>query len=257
MLDLHSILRSPLPHLDDSIVTRALLRLVLLGFGRRIVRADGLARLDIQHDPFILALNHSERAEAVLLPAFLAWCRHGRHIHFLADWNFLLIPGIGSLMRRAETIPVCRKPARPRVLTYLRPFVMRGRPHGLEGARHHLVRGESIGVFPEGTVNPEGTTLLAGCHGAARLALETGASVIPAGVRYMPSATRSPSWLRPMSITVGEPLAWHGVQPTRTAVRDAHVSIMQALEALSGRSWKAHQRRRNPCPSAFRSRSVA
>ena len=32
--------------------------------------------------------------------------RGGRLIHFLADWNFRLIPGIGLMYRRAETITV-------------------------------------------------------------------------------------------------------------------------------------------------------
>jgi 1-acyl-sn-glycerol-3-phosphate acyltransferase len=58
----------------------------------------------------------------------------------------------------------------------------------LEQARQHLIAGRSIGIFPEGTVNRDRSQLLRGRYGAARLSLETGVPVTPAGIRF--STTR-------------------------------------------------------------------
>src|SRR5262249_11648955 len=143
----------------------------------------GIEHLRTQHDPFILALNHSSYNEAVLVPALLILHRGGQLIHFLADWNYRLIPGVGLIYRRAETITVTRKSARPKILNVLKPLYL----HPLsafERSRQHLVAGRSIGVFPEGKINRHPRWLLAGRRGAARLSLETGAPVVPAGIRY-------------------------------------------------------------------------
>ena len=67
-------------------------------------------------DPFILVLNHNTKLEALLLPAFFLHARQGKALHFIADWNFKLVPGVAGIYRAGDVITLDRKPARPRWL---------------------------------------------------------------------------------------------------------------------------------------------
>ena len=58
------------------------------------------------------------------MPALLILHRGGQLIHFLADWNYRLIPGVGLIYRRAQTITVTRKSARPKFLNVLKPLYL-------------------------------------------------------------------------------------------------------------------------------------
>src|SRR5262245_44526701 len=144
------IVRWPLPVLGT--LDRWLLRAAALIARRQVIAARGLEHIRAEADPFILALNHSTRREAVLVPPLLVLLRGGRRIHFLADWNFRLIPGVDLLYRRAGAITVMRKSARPRWLNVFKPLFADPLPP-FEHARALLAAGRSVGVFPEGTVN--------------------------------------------------------------------------------------------------------
>ena len=233
-----AILSWPLPELQ--MIDRVLVRGIAL-IGRYKVRSlHGLDHIAPERDPFILAINHSTRREAILLPGLLFLLRHGRRIHFMADWNFRMIPGLDLLYRRAGAITVARKPARPRFLNLMKPlFTDTVSP--MEQARQHLISGRSIGVFPEGTVNHDPLRLLRGRHGAARLSLETGAPIVPVGLRFptVPRGAAIPEG-SPMSIEIGPPLI-----PPAAAIPPAYanfwawdVRIMTTIGRLSGKSWE-------------------
>src|ERR1700742_4971686 len=113
------ILCRPIPEL--GLGDRSALRGLSLLARNHVRVLSGLEHVDRGNDPFILVLNHSTRREALLVPAVLMLHRSGRLIHFLADWNFRLIPGIGLIYRRARTITVTRKSARPAFLNVLKP----------------------------------------------------------------------------------------------------------------------------------------
>jgi 1-acyl-sn-glycerol-3-phosphate acyltransferase len=97
-----------------------------------------------------------------------------------------------------------------------------------------LLSGASVGIFPEGKVNRDPHVLLRGRLGAARLSLETGVPVVPAGLR--PVSTPA----GPMSIEIGAPLT----PPSMAAgvdgddVRAWHAQIMSAIAVLSGKSQR-------------------
>ena len=193
-----------------------------------------------QNDPFILAPNHNSRLEALLLPAWLAMEREGRHVHFLADWNFLLWPGLGSLIRMNDPIVVTRKSARPQFLNVFKPW-FKSTESPFKEASRRLLAGQSIGIFPEGTVNRGAKDLLRGRDGVARLSLETGAVILPVGLQF----AHSDAWLpgrRGMIVRIGQPLRpardyiGRGPAPA-TAVREWHERTMQAIANLSGKSW--------------------
>jgi 1-acyl-sn-glycerol-3-phosphate acyltransferase len=234
---LSAVLSSPLPELGA--LDRILLRGMTAASLARIKSVSGVEHITPDRDPFILALNHNSREEALFVPALLFLLRGGRRIHFLADWNFRLIPGINLLYERAGVITVSRKLAKPLVLNAMKPFFAVGGP-SMEQARQHLIAGRSIGIFPEGTVNRDPSHLLRGRYGAARLSLETGVPVTPAGIRF--STTRGGSAIPgcPIEIAVGPPLhtPCTAEEPVTFAeVRAKHADIMSAISLLSGKSW--------------------
>jgi 1-acyl-sn-glycerol-3-phosphate acyltransferase len=213
---------------------------------RQVLSITGLEHIRATNDPFVLVLNHSTRTEVLLVPALLVFHRDGRLIHFLADWNFRLIPGIGLIYRRAETVSVMRKPARPRILNVLKPLY-RPRLTAFEQARRHLTAGRSVGLFPEGTVNRCPLQLLTGRRGAARLSLETGTPVIPVGIRFpdVPPGHRIGDGAA-MAVTIGEPLPppapayASGRRASLADVQAWHAAIMAEIGRLCGKSWRPH-----------------
>ncbi len=198
--------------------------------GKSIYGAEHLLALK---EPFIISANHTTRFEAIALPATLMYIG-GRPIRFLSDWNFLMIPGLHFILRRGRTIPVTTKLARPRWLTFMRSALVRGKV-GLNGAREALWAGNSIGIFPEGKANHNPATLLPGHLGAAILSLESGAPILPVGIRYPGTErmNRVPE-LYPMEIYIGSPL-WPDDQSTAEPAARFHDRMMSALEELSGK----------------------
>jgi 1-acyl-sn-glycerol-3-phosphate acyltransferase len=238
---LREVLRAPLPHLAHDRATRWLLRGVVAALRPLVLELRGAEHVAVARDPFILVANHSNRLEAIALPTLLFLLRGGRFIHFIADWNFLLIPGIGQLMRRGQILASTRKDARPRILNRFRARHAHPLPP-LERARAKLAAGASIGVFPEGTVNRDPARLLRGRHGAARLSLETGVPVLPCGIRFPKLAPGAPigDFAR-LSLEIGPPLPALPLatprSPTLAEVRLRHAAIMSSLASLSGKAW--------------------
>jgi 1-acyl-sn-glycerol-3-phosphate acyltransferase len=236
-----AVLSRPLPHAHGHLARRLMLRLVGSLSCRWLLEVRGAERIDPRHDPFILALNHSQRPEAVVVPTLLILLRAGRLLRFFADWNFLLVPGVGRVLRIGEVLTLTHKHARPRALDALKRFYRPAVP-AFTQARRLLAAGESVGIFPEGTVNRDPRRLLPGRLGAARLSLQSGRPLLPAGLRF-PLAPPD----RPIgdgarfTLEIGEPLVppptAPGGRPSRDVVVAWHGRLMQELSKLSGKQW--------------------
>lgn len=244
-LSLRDLWRRPLPAIGGPL-ERTVLRAVATLARHQVADIDRWELVLPERDPFILVANHGSRRETVYLAAALMLARGGRPVHFLADWNFGLIPGVGWFYARAGVITVTRKDARPRVLNRLKPWFLCATP-AMAQARERLAAGGSVALFPEGTVNRDPRRLLRGRFGAARLSLETGVPVVPVGIRLrgrtadnLPSDPGSP-----MSIQIGAPLRPPGSGPAPAAgealalaeVRAWHAEIMTAIARLCGKHW--------------------
>jgi 1-acyl-sn-glycerol-3-phosphate acyltransferase len=231
-----------LPHWHQ----RLIMRMVLSRYGKDVVGVHGFHHLAADQDPFIVAINHSTRLEALVLPILTAFYRSGKLVSFIADWNFALVPGVATILRAGECILLVRKPARPAVLNLFRPIFTRKGPAFAQAAAA-LRRGRSVGLFPEGTTNRHPRRLLRGFDGAARLSLETGCPIVPVGVRFPGSNPEEPVRERaPMEVFVGEPL-WPALvegDPAREQVRSWHERIMVEIGRLSGKQWGADATRR-------------
>ena len=238
------ILGNPLPHLEGRIVTRSLCRLLLTVFRRQLLGFTGRERIGVAQDPFILAMNHSQGPEAILIPTWLCFERGGRMVHFMADWNFQLMPIVGWIIRLHDPIHVVRKDARPRFLNRFKDRYRRLPPPFTE-ARYRLESGRSIGLFPEGTVNRHPTRMLRGHLGTARLSIETGIPVIPGGIRFPRHRGDGPIGDRePFSVHFGAPIHPPPVAPVSPpGIHEHHAQIMAAISTLCGKEWYADSSR--------------
>ena len=245
-LTLGKLWTRPLPHLDGDLGTRLICRGLLSMFRHRLIEASGVEYIQPEHDPFIVVMNHSQRPEAILVPTWMCFLRHGRLVHFMADWNFLMIPVIGGIIRRHDPIVVTRKSAKPRFLNRFKSRFQGNRPP-FEEARHRIEHGRSVGIFPEGTTNRHPSQLLQGYHGAAQLALQTGVPVVPAGIRFPHHTGPGPiSDRESLSLRFGPPVMperMDGRPPGPDAIREFHEQIMTVLSTLCGKEWQRSARR--------------
>jgi 1-acyl-sn-glycerol-3-phosphate acyltransferase len=242
--------RRPLP-LQERKGTRLINRTVVSLAHRYLVSVEGMmASIHPDNDPFILIMNHNQRYESVIVPNVLIYYRGGKLLHFMADWNFMLMPGVATLYRRSGVILVDRKDAKPKFLNVLKPLYKQDKT-AFERAADRLREGGSVGIFPEGTVNRDPERLMRGLPGAAKLALETGVKVVPVGIRFPHNIGNQPiKDGAKMSLHVGASIEAPTVaDPTdlkRDDIRAFHAQIMTSLAQLSGKSWhpEAQKRRR-------------
>ncbi len=213
---------------------------------RLLVEIEGAENLRAENDPFIVVLNHSQKLEALYLPGVLMHLRQGKIIHFLADWNFCLIPGVWFFYHFGQAIPVARKPAKPRFLNAFKPLFV-SREHGLSRARRALEARRSVGIFPEGTTNRDPKTLLRGSRGAAQLSLQTQSPILPIGVcfPFHDPASPIPECI-PTSLCIGKPMPPPPVngKPSIREICGWHRQIMETVAGLSGKSWQSQNRRK-------------
>lgn len=116
----------------------------------------------------------------------------------------------------------------------------------LDLAYQELAKGGRVVVFPEGTRNrnPE-SVLLKGKTGAARLALATGASLIPIGILSPKGLTQWQAFRnfffsrQPATIRLGPPLRFPKATepPTRERLDEVTTAIMAAIGQLCGKRY--------------------
>ena len=189
----------------------------------------------LEHVPaggIVVAANHLATADPVLLADLVL---HGMHRapRFLAKSSLFRGNGLtGRVMRGAGQIPVDRHAA--------------DASRALDAAVASLARGETVVIYPEGTVtqDPDRWPMRART-GVARLALLSGAPVVPvaqwgaqhAGVRRSCTSGRRTV----VRFRVGRPVDlsfWAGRELTADVLREATDAVMAAvtreLEVLRG-----------------------
>lgn len=127
-------------------------------------RGRGRVAQRLPDGPIIVVANHTSYADGVLLA--LACRRLGRPLRLLATAGLFKAPVLGRLLRRLGFIPVNRGSV--------------SAVHSLDAAAEALDRGEAIGLFPEGRITRDpGKWPERAKTGAVRLALRTGAPIVP------------------------------------------------------------------------------
>jgi len=113
----------------------------------------------------------------------------------------------------------------------------------LNAAEQHLQAGSIIAIFPEGRRNTS-NQLIKGKTGTVRLALATGAPIVPAGITACTGGVWRAVFFflthRPMRVVFGPPIdftAWHGQLITAPLLDNLTEQLMKAIAKLSGKSY--------------------
>lgn len=106
-----------------------------------------------------------------------------------------------------------------------------------------IERGELFGIYPEGTRSPDGRLYRGKPGGLARVALATGAPVIPVAMidteKIQPPGKVVPKLMRP-GIRIGKPLdfsRYHGMDSDRFILRSVTDEVMYEIMKLSGQEY--------------------
>lgn len=181
--------------------------------GRRHVPRRGAA---------ILAANHLSATDWLFIPAGVTW----RKVTHVAKAEYFDSRKTRWFFKGMGQIPIQRGGG----------SVSGG---GLSAAADVLTAGKICGVYPEGTRSPDGR-LYRGKTGAARLAIETGAPLIPVAIvgsdRVLPPGKKL-FWPAPVTVIYGAPIdieRYLGWPDRKAAFRALTDELMFRIASLSG-----------------------
>jgi putative phosphoserine phosphatase / 1-acylglycerol-3-phosphate O-acyltransferase len=240
-----TVMRWPVEHWDRPPGVPKVVGIEPYHLLRMVVRREAFpyARFDItgteripRSGPVLIASNHRSYFDVVALALIAA--RIGRPVRFLAKRELFDAPVVGRVTRAIGGIPVDRGS---------------GSDRPLREATAALRAGEVVIILPEGTI-PRGEAFfdpkLRGKTGTARLAISTGAPVVPVGLwgteRVWPRSSRLPDVTAvknppKIRVRVGWPLDLSGPD----AVEDTE----RLMEEISARLPKAARLQRKPTPA--------
>jgi 1-acyl-sn-glycerol-3-phosphate acyltransferase len=173
----------------------------------------------------IIAPNHIS-----VLDSFFVPCALPRRITYVGKAEYLdsfktrhLFPALGM-------VPIDRRGGRQALAA-------------LDTASELLEAGELFGIYPEGTRSRDGL-LHKGHTGVARLALRTGAPIIPVGLQgtdeVMPAGARRPNLFRSVRVRFGPPIEmsrYRGQRENRLLYRQIADELMYEIGQLSGQQY--------------------
>lgn len=199
--------------------------------------------------PKIIAANHPSTTDPLLMTTLC-----DEPVRILITESVFTIPVVGRLLRRSGQIPVIRANGRP----------------AFDEALWRLRDGQTVGIFPEGSLSPAEGGLHSPRTGAARLALLTGAPIIPVGIHLQRERIRTYDarlnendelirwyWDGPYAMTVGQPFHLEGDVEDHAGVHAASENIMQAIRQLAGQSERRMREKTSHFPAISTSRRTS
>lgn len=199
---------------------------VLRAVGRP--RIEGLENLP-KDGSAILASNHLAVMDSFFLPLMVP-----RRIKFLAKSEYFTGKGLKGAFQKwffssVGCIPIRRGGAD-------------AAQDALDAGIAAINEGQLLGLYPEGTRSPDGR-LFKGKTGMARMALETGAVVIPVAMvdtdKFNPPGTSIPRFAH-VKVRIGKPLdfsRFEGMSGNRFIERAITDEVMYELMQLSGQPY--------------------
>jgi 1-acyl-sn-glycerol-3-phosphate acyltransferase len=188
------------------------------------IDASGLEHVPTD-GPAILCPNHISFIDSLFVPAVLP--RRVTYVgkaEYLDSWKTRrLLPALGM-------IPIDRKGGD-------------SAKAALDAAAGILGRGELFGIYPEGTRSRDGN-LHKGHTGAARLALRTGAPLIPVGLvgtrEIQPPEAKMPRLFRQASVRFGRPITvdrYLDRASDKLVLRQLTDEVMYEIRGLTGQEY--------------------
>jgi 1-acyl-sn-glycerol-3-phosphate acyltransferase len=192
-------------------------------------KVEGLEHVP-EEGPAILASNHLAVTDSFFMPLVVK----RRRVTFIAKEEYFTGTGfkgwfVRTFMNAVGAIPVDRAGGEAANVS-------------LDTGKRVLSEGRLFGIYPEGTRSPDGR-LYRGKTGVARLALQTGAPVVPVAMlntgELQPIGRRIPRIGR-VRIKFGAPLdfnRYRGLVGDRFIERAVTDEVMDALRELSGQDY--------------------
>jgi 1-acyl-sn-glycerol-3-phosphate acyltransferase len=184
------------------------------------VRVEGRANVP-RRGPVILAANHRSFLDSIFLPLVI-----GRRVTYVAKAEYFDDPKTAWFFRAVGQIPIRREGGS-------------ASEGALAAATEVLEAGGVFGIYPEGTRTRDGYTHR-GHTGVARLALRTGAPIIPVGLvgtdECQPTDKKLPRPFRAVHVRFGAPLSVvrPGDGDERLALRALTDEVMFEIVQLCG-----------------------
>jgi len=245
------IIKARMPY--SSVIERWLIKPILFCFKNLILVEDEENLLQVK-DPVIFAFNHNTSWETILVSFYLIFRRAGKKISFVIDWMYGKLPILGWVFSLIDPVYVYNKKAKIAAINRHRQVFIGKKVY--QECVERLQRQQSIGIFPEGTRNPDPLMLKRGRKGVGAMVLASGAAVVPIGIHYPRGTGRR--WLplpETMILRIGKPLDFaaefdlgrHLADNIRfpgnnkrgltlLAARITH-GVMEALAGLSGKQY--------------------
>lgn len=201
---------------------------VVLSYTGAMLKMDVRKHTQLPAGAKIIAANHPSTTDPFFVAAML------RHQSFILIKDLLFqVPILGEYLRRSGHIPVQAGKGQA----------------AIERAMEHLKAGQTVIIFPEGEISPLGGGFHKAHTGVARLALMSGAPVVPVGIHLLPERIRSIRstvrgkieyghwYLRgPYNVTAGRPLHFSGDVEDRSHVRVVADTVMHHIIELAHES---------------------
>jgi 1-acyl-sn-glycerol-3-phosphate acyltransferase len=176
--------------------------------------------------PVIIASNHLSFSDSIFMPLVVP-----RKVTFLAKSEYFTSPGIKGFIKKLTFIALGQVPVD-------RSGGKRSEAALITGLRV-LKEGSCIGIYPEGTRSPDGR-LYKGRTGIARMAIESGAAVVPVAMfntaEIQPTGQVVPK-VRRVEMIFAEPMFFTGDSTDPAVLREATNKIMDVIAAMSGQIY--------------------
>ena len=189
------------------------------------IRVEGREHLPT-HGPVILASNHRSFLDSIFIPLIVR-----RRVTFVAKAEYFDDPKTAWFFRAVGQIPIRREGGS-------------ASEGALAAATDVLESGGVFGIYPEGTRTRDGL-LHKGKTGVARLALGTGAPIVPVGLigtdECQPTNAKLPRLFRKVTIRFGPPLSMAHYQDRsddRLVLRQITDELMFEIGELSGYEYR-------------------
>ena len=176
--------------------------------------------------PVIIASNHLSFSDSIFMPLVVP-----RSVTFLAKSEYFTSPGIKGFIKKITFIALGQVPVD-------RTGGKRSEAALLTGLKL-LSQDACIGIYPEGTRSPDGR-LYKGRTGIARMAIESGAPIIPVAMfntaEIQPTGQVVPK-VRRVEMVFGEPMYFTGDSTDQAVLRAATNQIMEKIAELSKQEY--------------------
>ena len=174
----------------------------------------------------IIASNHLSFSDSVFMALVIP-----RRVTFLAKSEYFTSPGAKGLLKKLTLISLGQVPVD-------RSGGRRSEAALITGLKI-LAEGYCLGIYPEGTRSPDGR-LYKGRTGIARLAIESGAPVIPLAMsntdKIQPTGKVIPN-LHRVGMHFGEPMYFDGDSSDLIYLRDVTDQIVAKIQEMSGQEY--------------------